>query len=159
MATQAERLKTGIALEDNGKALPLVCVSQQAIFAEGAGGLPTMKIGLIYRTILPSGNNASPHRLTYSDNNYPGHAGWKEVIVVAGRSASILGTTASETDRSQELTNYPTDLLNSPPQQTVATLEFRALPANLGNQPESEPVLVRHSKPVEEKSTVPKRVR
>jgi high-affinity nickel-transport protein len=157
LSTQAERLKTGIAVEDNGTVLHLAIVSREAIFAEGAGGLPTMKIGLIYRAILPPGNNASSHRLTYSDDNYPGHAGWKEVVVVAGRDASVLGTTASETDRSQELTNYPTDLLNSPPQQTAATLEFRVLPTNFGNQPESEPVLVRHSKPVEEKRTVPDR--
>src|SRR5271170_4399515 len=43
LTKQADRLAAGIAVEDNGRVLPLRCVSRQVMFAEGAGGLPTMK--------------------------------------------------------------------------------------------------------------------
>lgn len=155
LAKQAERLVAGIAVEDNGRSLPLVCVSRQMTFAEGAGGLPTMKIGLVLRGVLSPAHEASSHQLTYVDNNYVGHAGWKEVVIAAGQGASILGTTASRTDRSQELTNYPTDLVNSPPQQTAATLAFSVLPANPENRTDKEPVFALLSKHVEGESAVP----
>ena len=43
----------------------------------------------------------------------------------------VIGSSAPKTDRSAELTNYPTDLLNSPPQDLSATIQFRfpAMPA------------------------------
>jgi nickel/cobalt exporter len=154
LAKQAERLSASITVEDNGHPLRLQCISRQAMFAEGAGGLPTMKIGLVFRAALSPAPDVASHQLTYADNNYVGHAGWKEVVIAAGQGASILGTTASRTDRSQELTNYPTDLLNSPPQQTRATLGFSVLPAGPDNRTEKEPVPVRHSKHVERESAV-----
>ncbi len=63
-----------------------------------------------------------PRALTNSptfDNNFPGRAGWKE-IVVFGDGVAILDSSAPATDRSQELTNYSSDALNSPPQQLSA---------------------------------------
>ena len=145
LTKQAERLIAGITVEDNGYPLHLLCVSRQMTFAEGAGGLPTMRIGLVFRAAFSPAHETSSHQLTYADNNYLGHAGWKEVVIASGQGASILSTTASRTDRSQELTNYPTDLLNSPPQQTAATLGFSVLPAAPAHRTEEEPVLIRHS--------------
>ena len=52
LARQAEHLRAGISLEDNGRPLSLTYISRQVAFAEGAGGLPTMKIGLVYRAAL-----------------------------------------------------------------------------------------------------------
>lgn len=128
LAKQVELLKSGITLQDDGKPIGLVCTSQQAIFAAGAGGLPTMKIGFTYRAALPPSAGGGVHKLTYADGNYSGHSGWKEVIVVAGDGASIVSSSVPSVDRSQELTNYPTDLLNSPPQALAASLEV-SLPA------------------------------
>jgi ABC-type nickel/cobalt efflux system permease component RcnA len=62
--------------------------------------------------------------LRYFDNNYPGHAGWKEIVTVANPGTMVISSSASKTDRSAELTNYPTDLLNSPPQDLSATIQF-----------------------------------
>jgi len=69
--------------------------------------------------------------LQYSDNNYPGHAGWKEIIAVPNAGVNFITTSAPAKDRSAELTNYPTDLLNSPPQDLSATIQFHfpAMPA------------------------------
>jgi len=69
--------------------------------------------------------------LQYADNNYPGHAGWKEIIAVPDAGVNFIATSVPKTDRSGELTNYPTDLLNSPPQDLSATIQFHfpAMPA------------------------------
>jgi ABC-type nickel/cobalt efflux system permease component RcnA len=67
----------------------------------------------------------TPGTLQYADNNYPGHAGWKEIVTVANPGTMVISNSAPKSDRSAELTNYPTDLLNSPPQDLSATIQFR----------------------------------
>jgi len=64
------------------------------------------------------------HKLFYVDDNFPGRAGWKEIVVL-GDGVAILDSSAPGTDRSQELTNYSSDALNSPPQQLSALVGFR----------------------------------
>jgi ABC-type nickel/cobalt efflux system permease component RcnA len=119
---QATQLKEGLILEVDGKAVDLATISRDVTFADGAGGLPTMKLRLIFRGMLDV--PAGVHRLSYTDNNFPGRSGWKEVVVVSD-GATIVQSSASELDRSKELTNYSTDLLNSPPQQLAAVVDFR----------------------------------
>jgi ABC-type nickel/cobalt efflux system permease component RcnA len=165
----------GLTLMLDGKRVPLKLLSSQVIFPPGAGGLPTMKMGFVYRLLQPLTNSEAhidrlsqpptnsedhidrllqpltnsedhhplspchpdrseakwrdlqssrPCTLQYADNNYPGHAGWKEIIAVPTAGVSFLATSAPKTDRSAELTNYPTDLLNSPPQDLLATIQF-----------------------------------
>jgi ABC-type nickel/cobalt efflux system permease component RcnA len=147
-------LGRGLSLLVDGKHLPLRLVSSQVIFPLGAGGLPTMKMGFVYRAAYQGGEGTAdpsiPLRssrddkgeggafskdrlvaeragpavgsLQYSDNNYPGHAGWKEIVADA---PGVIRSSAPQTDRSAGLTNYPTDLLNSPPQDLSAVIQFR----------------------------------
>ena len=70
---------------------------------------------------------AGAHQLSYVDNNFSGRAGWKEIVVLSD-GVSILESSAPGDDRSQELTNYASDPLNSPPQQVSALVRFRSLP-------------------------------
>jgi nickel/cobalt exporter len=115
----------GLSLVVDGKRLPLRLVSSQVIFPPGAGGLPTMKMGFVYQAAYPPvGAVPALGSLQYLDDNYPGHAGWKEIIAVASPAANFISSSAPQTDRSAELTNYPTDLLNSPPQNLAATIQF-----------------------------------
>ena len=69
-----------------------------------------------------------PLALHYRDDNYPERAGWKEVVAVGGIGATLVNSSAPNKDRSFELTNYPTDLLHSPPQTLNADLTFKASP-------------------------------
>jgi len=115
-------LRAGLLLESDGQPVVLESISRSLTFAEGAGGLPTMKIGFVFRA--KTTGPATAHKLSYVDNNFPGRAGWKEIVVL-GSDADILNSTAATTDRSQELTNYSSDALNSPPQQLAATIDYR----------------------------------
>lgn len=121
---QEQVLKEGLSLESDGKAVRLETISRQATFADGAGGLPTMKVGFVFRGELDV--PAGAHTLSYFDNNFCGRAGWKEIVVL-GDGATILNSSAPATDRSQELTSYSSDLLNCPPQNLSALVGFRTL--------------------------------
>ena len=148
----------GLTLLLDGNRLPLKLLSSQVIFPPGAGGLPTMKMGFVYqakpdRLSQPLANDEDHHptspchpdrssagaqwrdlqsapacTLQYVDNNYPGHAGWKEIVTVANPNPMVISSSVPKTDRSAELTNYPTDLLNSPPQDLSATIQFHSPP-------------------------------
>jgi len=124
---KAESLSGGLLLEVNGRRVTLQLESHEIIFPEGAGGLPTLKIGVIYRGKL-AGDNGGDYSLSYRDGNFPGRAGWKEMIAVAAPGVKLLSSSVPETDRSARLSDYPTDLLNSPPQQLAAQMSFVVVP-------------------------------
>ena len=98
---QEPLLKAGLALESDGQPVQLETLSRVLTFADGAGGLPTMKVGFVFRGKLEGIVGA--HKLSYADNNFPGRAGWKEIVVL-GDQAEILTSSAPVVDRSQELT-------------------------------------------------------
>jgi nickel/cobalt exporter len=118
---EEQLLKQGLSLERDGQPVRLDTMSRQVAFADGAGGLRTMKIGFVFRSKLDV--TVGVHKLSYIDNNFPGRSGWKEIVVL-GDGVEILDSSASATDRSQELTNYSSDVLNSPPQQLSALVGF-----------------------------------
>jgi high-affinity nickel-transport protein len=119
---QEQLLKEGLSLESDGQAVRLDTISHQVAFADGAGGLRTMKMEFVFRGKLDV--TAGAHKLSYFDNNFPGRTGWKEIVVL-GDGVAILNSSAPATDRSQELTNYSSDALHSPPQQLSALVGFR----------------------------------
>jgi ABC-type nickel/cobalt efflux system permease component RcnA len=144
-----------LSLVVDGKRLPLRLLSSQVIFPPGAGGLPTMKMGFVYQTPYPPAADRSSAGLEYADNNFPGHAGWKEIVAV-GPAAKLVSSSVPQADRSAELSNYPTDLLNSPPQDLSAVIQFRypvALKASQGVAGTSSPL-----RPVEKRTPGQSRV-
>jgi ABC-type nickel/cobalt efflux system permease component RcnA len=136
---KAELLRDGVVLEVNGKRLELRAESRDIIFPPGAGGLPTLKIGISYKAKLAEDSKGPEHLLTYRDGNFPGRAGWKEIIAIAGSGARISDSSVPESDRSSQLNDYPTDLLNSPPQELEAKVAFTtgAMPASVASTAKS----------------------
>jgi ABC-type nickel/cobalt efflux system permease component RcnA len=137
LSAKAAEFAQGLHVTLDGRPLPLRVVSQDVIFPTGAGNLPTMKFGFAYRAQIPIDCTAAPCHLDYEDDNFPGRAGWKEVVVTTGQEISLISSTAPDRDRSEQLSNYPTDLLNSPPQLLQASLVFSTTdtPANAGSAP------------------------
>ena len=114
-------------LEIDGRPVPLRPESHEIIFSEGAGGLPTLKIGVVYKGKLAAASGGG-YSLSYRDGNFPGRTGWKEIIAVAAPGVRLINSSVPETDRSTRLSDYPTDLLNSPPQQLEARVGFAVTP-------------------------------
>jgi ABC-type nickel/cobalt efflux system permease component RcnA len=135
LARKAEVLKAGLTLTLNGRPLAVQTISEDVIFPAGAGGLPTMKFGVIYRAPLQGA--ACPCIVEYHDSNFPERAGWKEVVATAGSGITLTSSTAAAASRSQELANYPTDLISSPPQDLSARLTFTLLASSLVSKTEA----------------------
>ena len=124
LAKKAQLLAGGLSLQLNGQPLRLQPVSQNVIFPAGAGGLPTMKLGFVYRATIGSLSPQSSYTVNYRDNNFAGRAGWKEIVVTAEPGLKMTASSAPAGDRSAQLSNYPTDLLSSPPQDLEASFSF-----------------------------------
>ncbi|OLC17388.1 MAG: hypothetical protein AUH29_01955 [Candidatus Rokubacteria bacterium 13_1_40CM_69_27] len=129
LARKAETLEEGLLLMLDGRRLQLQIASTDVIFPPGAGGLPTMKMGVLYRARLENPAAPGPTTLRYRDDNFPGRAGWKEIIAVGASGVSLLSSSVPDKDRSQRLADYPTDLLNSPPQDLEARIVFTRVSA------------------------------
>jgi len=131
LRSKADEFWQGLMLKVDGQPVELECAERQVIFPPGAGALPTMKFGFTCRAPLTR-LSSSQHLLEFRDDNFQGRAGWKEVIVHADPALQLVSN-APDKDRSAELSNYPTDLLNSPPQVLSANATFMlpaiALPA------------------------------
>jgi len=124
LARKVDTLRDGLLLEVDGQRLRLQVVAREVIFPAGAGGLPTMKLGALLRAPLPSAEGSGPRQLAYQDTNFPARVGWKEIVAVGEGGVTLLTSSVPAQDRSQELSNYPTDLLNRPPQVLDARLTF-----------------------------------
>jgi ABC-type nickel/cobalt efflux system permease component RcnA len=138
LARRGDDLRSGLVLEINGERLPLSLEGTEIIFPPGAGGLPTLKLGMRLRAALDEAAVAAPHELRYRDMNFTGRAGWKEIIATAGQGIVPLSSTVPERDRSRGLADYPADMLNSPPQDVEARVIFKTLPQR-GHTPEDQP--------------------
>jgi ABC-type nickel/cobalt efflux system permease component RcnA len=124
LSSQAEAFKTNLLLTLNGQPLSLETTSQDILFSPGAGNLPTMKFGLVYRAQVSESCAVNRCELEYRDANFSGRLGWKEVIISPGRGVTIQNSSVTSHDRSSQLSNYPTDLVNSPPQDVAAKIVY-----------------------------------
>jgi nickel/cobalt transporter (NicO) family protein len=144
VARRAESLGRGLRLSLDGRPLELTAAATEILFTPGAGDLPTLKLGVVYQAALGA-PAAGPVELRYADTNYAGRAGWKEIVVRAGAGVTLVSSTAPATDRSAQLSDYPTDLLDSPPQDLEARVTFTrevavaAPPPALDLQPNRRP--------------------
>ena len=109
VASRGAEFARGLSLLVDGQRLPLRLLSSQVIFPPGAGGLPTMKMGFVYQAAYPPAPDRSSAALEYSDNNYPGHAGWKEIVAVGPcrKSDQQLSATDGPQRRAEQLPDRP----------------------------------------------------
>jgi nickel/cobalt exporter len=121
---QVRVLGDGLSMELSGESLRLRADSSEIIFPPGAGGLPTLRIMLSFVADRPKVGTAGTYSLSYHDGNFPGRAGWKEIIARSAPGAELTFSSVPEVDRSAELSNYAADVLNSPPQQLEAHIVF-----------------------------------
>src|SRR5262245_48989296 len=119
----ADALRAGLVLEVDGRPLALAVRSAEVIFRSGAADLPTMKMAFLIEAPLGKSHGAVED-LRYRDENFAGRAGWKEIVAVGRAGSTLVESTVPERDRSRELSDYPTDLLDAPPQAREARVRF-----------------------------------
>lgn len=122
---QTTMLQAGLHVQLDGQRLSLQAVSSEIVLPPGAGELPTLKLGIVYQAPFAAPCIDTPCHLHYQDTNFPGRLGWQEVIAVADPAITILQNSVPTLDRSRALTDYPPELLQSPPQVLEADVRFR----------------------------------
>jgi nickel/cobalt transporter (NicO) family protein len=111
----AARLGRDLELMVDGKRVPLRVVERRVVSRPGAGGLPTLRLDLIYAA-GPAGR-----ALSFRDRSFEGRIGWREITVSARDGARVVSSSAPANSESDALRAYPQDLLRSPLAVSAAT--------------------------------------
>lgn len=119
----AKRIGENLALTVGGEALTLSERRHAIAFPEGAGGLRTTRLEVVFET-GPIEAGAAPLALSYRDGNDAGRIGWKEVVLAPRDGATVAGSSVPAASASRELRSYPQDLLTSPLDVAEATAEL-----------------------------------
>jgi nickel/cobalt transporter (NicO) family protein len=119
-----------LELRVDGKRAGLRVVEHRAQMRAGAGGLKTLRFDAVYASSATGGS------LVFRDRNFGSRIGWKEIVVRASDGAELGSASVPQTSRSDDLRNYPGDLLRSPLDVSSATASFE-----LGDGPGTPPSL------------------
>lgn len=125
---QIELIQSNLSLLIDGAPAALTVQDRQIEFPPGQANLPLLRITAHFVAPLPT--QAGPWQVDYRDENYPERLGWREIIVQAADDAALLESDVPNKDVSQELRNYPSDLLQSP--LDIRTAAFRFAPGASG---------------------------
>jgi ABC-type nickel/cobalt efflux system permease component RcnA len=130
----AETLPTQLSLMLDGKPAALTLGEHTLRFKPGQADLPTLRMEFSLRAPLPASLPAAGavQTLQYADHTYTDRLGWKEVIVAPSQEVKLLGSDVPQDDLSNQLQEYPVDLLQNPPKTTSANLSWQ--PAALSDQ-------------------------
>ncbi len=102
------RLASELRLTLGGRRVPLRVVSHRTAERPGAGGLPTLRLDVVYRA---AGSGAA---LEFEDMSFRDRIGWREVTLVGRDGGRVVSADVPSTSSSDELHAYPSDLLRSP---------------------------------------------
>jgi hypothetical protein len=143
LAAQVTFLVENLSLLVNDTAMPITAESWSLTFPPGQGDLPTMRLEITATAVLPQSD--AVWQLNYADNNFPERVGWQETVVTAVDGLTILESSVSQEDISNQLRNYPEDLLQAPMAVNQAVVQFA--PVGIANS-------VANQAPVEETAVV-----
>ncbi len=120
--TFAARFAPGLVLTVDGARVPLRIVASTLEFAPGVAELPTARLTIELAAEIPKRGDVA---VAFSDTNFEGRAGWKEIVAAAGKGARILTANVPASDRSGRLTAYPSDPAEPPSEITSAALRVQ----------------------------------
>lgn len=124
--TLAARFAPGLVLTIDGARATLKIVKSALEFAPGVADLPTARLTIdLAADVAAAVAKAGEATVAFSDTNFEGRVGWKEIVATALPGARILAASVAATDRSRRLTDYPSDPAEPPSEVTAATLRVR----------------------------------
>jgi ABC-type nickel/cobalt efflux system permease component RcnA len=101
----------------------------QLSFPAGAGGLSTLRLVCEFNARVNA--TSGPRTITAADGTDDGHVGWREVTISAGPGVVIETSNVPSISSSAELTRYPTDALQTPPDVRAGTAAFHLTSSGL----------------------------
>ncbi|MBI1822110.1 MAG: sulfite exporter TauE/SafE family protein [Nitrospirae bacterium] len=118
-------LTRGLTLKISGNEKKLTPLSQEIKFPPGSGGLPTLRISIVYQAESSVPRNETAE-VFYQDNNYAGRTGWKEVSAAGDKEITLVGSSVPISGN--ELRSYPEKEIKSPPQTLDAHFYYKTGP-------------------------------
>ena len=96
----------------------------RSYFPRGRSGLPTLKLGFVYRAALGNLSPGAPWVVQYPRRQFRGPRWLERNRGLGGTWHRLKCQPGSDCRRSAQLSNYPTDLLSSPPQDLKPAFVF-----------------------------------
>ena len=115
----APGLASNLELGIDGEAITLEVVSATARLRPGQGGLEILRLEATF-----AGPSVAEGELTFSDGNFAGRVGWREVTAVGADGTAISESSVPARSITNGLLAYPQDLLSSPLDVRHATVSF-----------------------------------
>lgn len=131
LTAQVASLQNNAHLTIDGAAVVWAKETSHLEFHDGQANLPIMRLEARY--VAPLHSVTASRQAAYQDDNFPDRIGWREVVVRAEPGVTLLNSTAPDKDQSNELRNYPSDLLQQPADVYQANFSFQ-LQASAGQQ-------------------------
>jgi nickel/cobalt transporter (NicO) family protein len=113
-----------LGLTVDGNVVELQPISRELTFPEGQAGLSLMRLRLVLTPTAAGLLANSPEAIEFRNDYATDRLGWREILATHGPDVSLNGVETPPTDASNELRNYPADLLSSPLDQREVA--FRA---------------------------------
>jgi nickel/cobalt exporter len=117
-------LARNVTVRVDGDARALHPLSHALSFPRGAAGLRTTRLEAVYDA--GAARPGQPVAISYSDRNFAGRLGWREVVMRATDGARVRGASVPARSVSERLRVYPRDLLSSPLDVSLARARVRA---------------------------------
>jgi nickel/cobalt transporter (NicO) family protein len=130
------RLSEDLVLTLDGRRVPLRVLAHRTSTRPGAGGLPTLRLDVVYRAV------GKGDALAFKDTSFAQHIGWREVTLLARDGGRVFSSGVPATSSSNALRRYPTDLLRSPLDVSSATAAIE-----LGSEDAPPPTIDRLAAP------------
>lgn len=142
-AQQMREWTRKLTVQSRGMTIHPIYESSELVVSDGAGNMPVMRITAKLHVAGVTG------KLDYEDHNYPDRAGWKEVVVAAGKGAKVGTSSVGTEDRSDGLKVYPQDTTVAPPQVLKASVQWTSeAPVVVAAKPEAAPAALPEAAPV-----------
>jgi ABC-type nickel/cobalt efflux system permease component RcnA len=103
-----------LGLSVDGNDVKLQPISRELSFPKGQAGLSLMRLRLVLAPSAAGLLASSPKSIAFHNDFATDRLGWREIVVTHGAGVSLSGVDTPPTDASDELRNYPADLLSSP---------------------------------------------
>jgi ABC-type nickel/cobalt efflux system permease component RcnA len=90
----------------------------------GQGDIPLVRVEMWFKAAAPRIAPNVSHQATFRDRGDPARVGWREIVVHAGRGATLADSSVPAQDVTDELRSYPDDMLQNPLDRREAHWSF-----------------------------------
>ncbi|MFN2483088.1 MAG: sulfite exporter TauE/SafE family protein, partial [Pyrinomonadaceae bacterium] len=120
----APQFAEGLIAAVDGARVPLRVAGKNVSVEKGASGLPVLRVECDFEGDAPASGAAGARRLRFENTNFAERVGWREIVVAPAGGVSLFDSTAFGSPLTDELKEYPEDMLAAPLQERTAELSW-----------------------------------